>query len=680
MNTLGIWLAEQESFALMIGRGDAAGLSRSLAPLTRDNLISSTVVTDQEGVVLSRTRGGEQLTSGDNIRNLPGVSEALAGQSTTGTILDSSGRLERFSAMPVYRAEQKLPVGVLVLGVTMDYGFVASLSKKIDKEVAILYEDRLALSTMASQGAPRSIQALPAPVAKAANQGRPSDFVVLNFAGDDYLFKFSPMGGSDGASEAMYGVGVPTDTISSARLVLFKTYALGLVFIGLALAFFGILFTRAVVVPAHKLLAATRQMTTGDLSSSINLGRRDELGELAESLDCARQNFERNLRVIASENERLVAIVDSMGVAAIITDHNHRIVGVNHAAQMLLGTGQSSLLGQLFHSLFVLIPTSDATMPALWNALPGAAGGDQKLFSRARFPLHENPKTVVEILSSQIETSTSPTGYVHLLQDVSAHEQSTRAKDDFIINLAHELRSPLASLRTSIELILEDYAVMSKRDLGVMLRSLQKSSIKFQTLVENLIEVGNIQASRFRVKPVPTTLDGVIRDAVNHMNPLLKAKGQRLELKLEAEPKLVVMADRRRVLQVLINLITNASKYGPEDEAIGLSSCRDGGFVFLGVTDRGPGIPLEEQDGLFQRFYRTKLAEEEGTGIGLGLALTKEIIEAHGGTVGLTSALGQGTTFWFSLPEGPTQEPGLPQQGREGIRSVYESSVGGRRP
>jgi signal transduction histidine kinase/HAMP domain-containing protein len=677
MNTLGHWLVGQESLISMVSSGDAAGITRSLSLLSRDNLVSSIMVTDREGAVLSRTRQGEQMTTGDNIRNLPGVSEALAGQDTTGVIQDSSGRLERFSALPVYQPNPKLPVGALVLGFSLDQVFATSLSKKLDKEIAVFYDDKLVLSTLTNQhGAPWLGEAVPAPISKAEKRGRASDFFILHTDEDDYLFKFNPLPSSDRAAVAMYGIGVQMETINATRLVLFRTYALGLVFIGLALALFSLLFARAIIAPAHKLLAATRKMSMGDLSSSISIERGDELGELAVNLDRARARLDKLLKEMAVENERLAAIVNSIGVAAVVTDHNYRILGVNRAAEMLLGKSQLSLLGQPLYSLFVLVPNSEA-MPTLWNAQPAAPDGEHKLFVRARLPLRENPKLIVDIISTQVETVAAPGCSVHLLQDISAQEQSTRAKDDFIINLAHELRSPLASLRTSIELIIEDYGVMSKRDMGVMLRTLQKSSIKFQTLVENLIEVGNIQASHFRVKPVPTTIDDVIRDAVNHMNPLLQAKGQRLELKFEAEPKLIVMADRRRVLQVLINLITNASKYGPEDQPIILSSCRDSGFVFLGVTDRGPGIPPEEQKGLFQRFFRTKLAEEEGAGIGLGLALTKEIVEAHGGTVGLTSTPGQGTTFWFSLPESTTQDLALAPRGRNAIRSLYESSAGG---
>ena len=112
----------------------------------------------------------------------------------------------------------------------------------------------------------------------------------------------------------------------------------------------------------------------------------------------------------------------------------------------------------------------------------------------------------------------------------------------------------------------------------------------------------------------------------------------------------MVSADRPRIVQVLINLITNASKYGPESEPILVSVSTQDHMATIDVEDRGQGISLEEQENLFKRFYRGRRAEEEGIGIGLGLALAREIVTAHGGQIGVKSGLGKGTTFWFSLP------------------------------
>jgi signal transduction histidine kinase len=270
--------------------------------------------------------------------------------------------------------------------------------------------------------------------------------------------------------------------------------------------------------------------------------------------------------------------------------------------------------------------------------------------ARTRLSLRERPQVTLDVISTLVELEGKPAGYVHILRDATAEEQLVRSQDEFIMNAAHELRGPLASLRASIELLVEDHAVMPRQEMGVMLRTMQRAVVKFQGLVENILDIGNVQAGRFRVRPAPTPLDNVIADALSQVGPLLTGRAQRAQVRMECPPPCMVLADRPRVIQVLINLITNASKYGPEGEIIDLHVFPKDQFVIVEVNDRGPGIAPEEQANIFQRFYRGRQAEDEGIGIGLGLALAREIVTAHGGQIDVTSKVGEGTTFWFSLP------------------------------
>jgi signal transduction histidine kinase len=126
-----------------------------------------------------------------------------------------------------------------------------------------------------------------------------------------------------------------------------------------------------------------------------------------------------------------------------------------------------------------------------------------------------------------------------------------------------------------------------------------------------------------------------------------KRGGQRVEQDL-ADARLVVLADRRFVRQLLSNLLSNASKYSPEGELSRIRAERSNGHVWVAVEDRGPGIPPEHQAGLFERFYRLRPGDQQ-PGIGLGLAIAKGIVEAHGGSIGVDSEVGAGTCVWFTL-------------------------------
>ena len=173
--------------------------------------------------------------------------------------------------------------------------------------------------------------------------------------------------------------------------------------------------------------------------------------------------------------------------------------------------------------------------------------------------------------------------------------------------------------------------------------------MRLQTLVENVLDAGSIRAGRFSIHPRPADLGLVLDSAAATLQPLLEEKRQRLETDLP--PTLpAVLADERRITQVFANLLSNASKFGPEGDRIVVSAAAREEDVLVKVSDSGPGIPLPEQGELFERYFRSSSSARSSPGTGLGLAISKAIVEAHGGTVGLESDPRQGTTIWFTLP------------------------------
>jgi signal transduction histidine kinase len=228
---------------------------------------------------------------------------------------------------------------------------------------------------------------------------------------------------------------------------------------------------------------------------------------------------------------------------------------------------------------------------------------------------------------------------------------------DFLTMMPHEFRTPLAALAASLELLETEEEDLSG-DQRQLVSSIHRSVIRLQSLVNNLLDTASIQAGHFQVHAEPGLLGPIIEEARLYIQPLLDQKHQTLCIQVE-EPLPEVMADSRRVTQVLIDLISNAHKYGPAGEPLTLVANLAGAGVRVAVADLGPGISPENQSGLFQRFMR---AGSNGTtamaGIGFGLAITREIIEMHHGRVGIDSRPGEGTTVWFTLPlAAPAGEP-----------------------
>jgi signal transduction histidine kinase len=220
----------------------------------------------------------------------------------------------------------------------------------------------------------------------------------------------------------------------------------------------------------------------------------------------------------------------------------------------------------------------------------------------------------------------------------------------FMANVTHEFRTPLSALAASIELLLDQAPDLSAAELHELLTSLHLGILGLQTLVDNLLESASIEGGHFRVSPRPSKLGNIIAEGIRTMEPLLGKRGQRLVVELPAVIP-VVRADSRRTVQVLVNLLSNASKYGPDDAEIMVGAAVSEGWVRVTVADRGPGIPPEYRNDVFRRFvYPDKSGDRTQYGAGLGLSVVKAVIEAHSGQVGVEDRPGGGSVFWFTLP------------------------------
>jgi len=233
-------------------------------------------------------------------------------------------------------------------------------------------------------------------------------------------------------------------------------------------------------------------------------------------------------------------------------------------------------------------------------------------------------------------------------------DQAGKLKDQFLANVSHELRTPLNSVIGFSELLLTgqvEGAALSdtQRDY---LETISRNGRHLLQLINELLDLSKIAAGRMDLRLEPVPLDALLREAVDSVRAQLEARRHRLALEPAPEP-VSVRADRGRVLQILLNLLSNAIKFTPDGGHVMLTArVEDGGrHVRVAVRDTGIGIAPEDQAKLFREFVQLDAAPSrryEGTG--LGLALSKRLVELHGGAIGVESALGQGSTFWFTLP------------------------------
>jgi signal transduction histidine kinase len=219
-----------------------------------------------------------------------------------------------------------------------------------------------------------------------------------------------------------------------------------------------------------------------------------------------------------------------------------------------------------------------------------------------------------------------------------------------LATVAHELRGPLTALATSSELLAEDFLHLDPTQVQGMLAAIHRRTVWLQGLVENLLCAATIREGRLQLYRQSLTMSDVLADVQAVVEPLLEQRGQRLRIQFKSHiPE--VLADSRRLGQVLVNLILNASKFGPPSSNIDVTISVKGRAVRVSVADRGPGVPQEQAVRLFEPYYRAPATAGSGKdGVGLGLSIVKSIIEAHSGCVGVESRRGGGARFWFELP------------------------------
>jgi two-component system sensor histidine kinase ResE len=252
--------------------------------------------------------------------------------------------------------------------------------------------------------------------------------------------------------------------------------------------------------------------------------------------------------------------------------------------------------------------------------------------------------------SKLVPPEASSSNQALVIRDVSNEEYIHRLLGDFMANITHEFRTPLAALEASSELLLDNLHSLSQAEIEELLVSLHLGIINLQTLIDNLIEAASIEAGRFKVSLQPVPFQGILREALGIIQPL----ADKYSLKLISQPMeetILVMADQRRTVQALVNLLSNAVKHSPEHGSIQIKSTITDRQLRVEVIDEGSGVPLGQRSNLFRRFAHLDTENERARqGAGLGLSVVKEIVQAQQGEVGITELTEGGTSFWFTLP------------------------------
>lgn len=468
-----------------------------------------------------------------------------------------------------------------------------------------------------------------------------STFEVNNFPYYSARFKLN-----EGEIWADVALRVSPILATEQRLVLILIFSI--LFVTAMVSILGVLLARRISQPLVQLAKNASEFGDQDLSQPVRIDTRVwEVQQVAGALERARIDLQQTLSNLEREKAWVDHLLESIVEGIITLDHEGCIRYFSAGAEQITGWSREQVFGRSFDEVFRL---AEAQGPS--SDLIPVPGTKKKMV----IAISDERQAVLSFTGARIAPAEAGDTQIALVfRDISEEELIRRILGDFLANIAHEFKTPLSSAAASTELLVDQLQDLNPDELHELLTSLHLGILGLQTLVDNLLESASIEAGRFWVSPQLSDLGKIIAEAIQIMQPLLEKYGQRLIVELPADVPMI-LADERRIVQVLVNLVSNASKYGPSDEEITIKAEMENDRVRITVADRGPGIPLSQQGQVFRRFmYPGRLGKSEKVGAGLGLSVVKATIEAHGGQVGVTDRKGGGSIFWFSLPKGSNE-------------------------
>ncbi len=466
---------------------------------------------------------------------------------------------------------------------------------------------------------------------------------TLSVGGSAYFAAYIPLTNAAGQTTLLSEVALNVDALVATERSAFFILAVSTGLVMLLGSVLGIWFVRQVNAPLQKLTATAEKISRGDLMAAIPLFSDPvEIRTLATALHRSQASMLEALQEQSAIGERLNTLLQSIVEGVVTYDTDGRVTFWSTGAHRLLGWSPDEAKDMHINDLF---PQAENGRFQFLDYIPPTGQKKQiGVLTRSGKPI------VLAITRAKLVPPGGDTTQVALvLRDVTEEEAARRLRSYFLANISHEFRTPLSTLIVSMELLLNEQDDFTLAEVRQLLKPTHVSLLSLQTLIDNLLESSSIEAGQFTLRCRIFHIHEAVENAINIVQPLLERRNQPFSL-VEPPQLAEIEGDAARLTQVLVNLIVNASKYSPIGKPIELQLAQHTDTLWVGVVDRGPGIPPAERSNLFRSFVRLDTGDQEQYGIGLGLYVVKTVVEAHGGRVGIRDQAGGGSLFWFEIP------------------------------
>lgn len=399
-------------------------------------------------------------------------------------------------------------------------------------------------------------------------------------------------------------------------------------------------WTKRIIAPLENMKQVTEHLSTKTYSSRYTARSYEEIDELGHSINTLAENLDRQMQEIEQNDAQLKELINHLVIGVLVIDKNRKISMVNPVMNQILDEDLYAKIDQDYDSSL-----HSADLVELIER-----SFDKQQLQNKELTLYYPEDKIVDVNVVPIKDAASePLNYIVLLYDITEIRRLEKVRTDFVANVSHELRTPITAIKGFTETLLD--GAMNEED--VLLEFLQIINTESQRLDSMVQDI--LQLSKLEQRKVIGTVESVrVRNIVSEVERIVH---QKIDLKsihfdiIEKE-SVTVEIDRDQLKQILLNLISNAVSYTPEQGNVHVSIKNDGDHVLLAVADTGMGIAEEEQPRIFERFYRVDKARSRNAGgTGLGLSIVKWLVENNNGQLSLESKLGQGSIFFVRLPK-----------------------------